>query len=83
MTADADETKTDEKDTPSAITEPRLEDKTVPSTKTDAPPEPRLNTETPKETKPAAPAATPAQSRPREADPAKKRGKKGDDGPPG
>src|SRR6266446_6321174 len=33
MTADADETKTDENAAPSAITEPRLEDKTVPSTK--------------------------------------------------
>ncbi len=83
MTADEDTTKTDEKDTPSAITQPRLEDNTVPAPKSDAPPEPRTNTETPKETKPAAPAATPAQTRPREAEPAKKKGKKGDDGPPG
>ncbi len=83
MTADEDTTKTDEKDKPSAITEPRLEDNTVPAPKTEAPTEPRINTETPKETKPAAPAATPAQTRPREAEPAKKKGKKGDDGPPG
>ncbi|MDX6289827.1 MAG: penicillin-binding protein [Blastocatellia bacterium] len=83
MTADEGDTKTDEKDTPSAITEPRLEDKTVPAPKTEAPAEPRINTETPKETKPPPPAATPAQTRPREAEPAKKKGKKGDDGPPG
>ena len=83
MTADTDETKTDENANPSAITEPRLEDKTLPpAPKSDAPPEPRTNTETPKE-KPAAPVATPAQTRPREAEPAKKKGKKGDDGPPG
>jgi len=84
MTADSDESKTDESKNPSAITEPRLEDKTLPpAPKTDAVPEPRVNTETPKETKPAVPAATPAQTRPREAEPAKKKGKKGDDGPPG
>jgi len=83
MTADEDTTKTDEKDKPSAITEPRLEDNTVPAPKSDAPPEPRTNTETLKETRPAPPAATPAQTRPREAEPAKKKGKKGDDGPPG
>jgi penicillin-binding protein 1A len=83
MTVDSDDTKTDENAAPSAITQPRLEDNTVPAPKTDAPPEPRPNTETPKETKPSAPVATPAQTRPREADPAKKRGKKGDDGPPG
>src|SRR5438132_3059774 len=62
MTADADETKADESKNPSAITEPRLEDKTLPpAPKTDAVPEPRVHTETPKETKPAAPAPTPAQ----------------------
>ena len=84
MTADEDETKTDENANPSAITEPRLEDKTLPpAPKSDAPAEPRPNPETPKETKPAAPVATPAQTRPREAEPAKKKGKKGDDGPPG
>ena len=84
MTVEEDQTKTDENANPSAITEPRLEDKTLPpAPKSDAPPEPRPNTETPKETKPAAPVATPAQTRPREAEPAKKKGKKGDDGPPG
>jgi penicillin-binding protein 1A len=84
MTADEGDTiKTDEKDKANAMTEPRLEDNTVPAPKADAPPEPRTNIETPKETKPAAPAATPAQTRPREAEPAKKKGKKGDDGPPG
>jgi penicillin-binding protein 1A len=65
--------------TPSAITEPRLEDNTV-APKIDAPPEP--NVEPPKKVEPA-PVATPAQTRPREAEPAKKKGKKGDDGPPG
>jgi len=84
MSTDADDTKTDEKTDSNTITTPRLEDSTLPpAPKTDAPPEPRTNTETPKETKPAAPAATPAQTRPREAEPAKKKGKKGDDGPPG
>jgi penicillin-binding protein 1A len=84
MTTDADDTKTDEKTDSNTITTPRLEDNTLPpAPKTDAPAEPGTNTETPKETKPAAPAATPAQTRPREAEPAKKKGKKGDDGPPG
>jgi penicillin-binding protein 1A len=84
MTADEEKTETDPNANPSAITTPRLEDSTLPpAPKTDDPPEPRTNTETPKETKPAAPAATPAQTRPRETEPAKKKGKKGDDGPPG
>jgi penicillin-binding protein 1A len=84
MTAEEEKTETDPNANPSAITTPRLEDSTLPpAPKTDAPPEPRTNTETPKETKPATPAATPAQTRPREAEPAKKKGKKGDDGPPG
>lgn len=82
MSVDDTEDKTDEKNTtaPVTITEPRLEDKTV-APKLEAPPEPRPNVETPKETKPA-PVATPAESRPREVDPNKKRGKKGNDGPP-
>jgi penicillin-binding protein 1A len=83
MSTDADDTKTDEKTDANTITTPRLEDSTLPPAKTDAPAEPRTNTETPKETKPAAQVATPAQTRPREAEPAKKKGKKGDDGPPG
>lgn len=83
MTADEETDKNEENTTtPSAITEPRLEDSTVPAPKSEAPAEPKPNTETPKEVKPA-PVATPAQTRPREAEPAKKKGKKGDDGPPG
>ncbi len=88
MTADEDEDKTDENakpnSNPNTITTPKLQDTTLPpAPKTDIPVEPRTTTETPKKTEPAAPAATPAQSRPREAEPAKKKGKKGDDGPPG
>src|SRR5437773_1433299 len=88
MTADEDEEKTDENakpnSNPNTITTPKLQDTTLPpAPKTDMPVEPRTTTETPKKTEPAAPAATPAQSRPREAEPAKKKGKKGDDGPPG
>src|SRR6266705_884411 len=84
MTADEDATKSDENANPSAITTPRLEDSTLPpAPKSDEPAEPRTNTETPKKTEPAAPVATPAQTRPREVEPAKKKGKKGDDGPPG
>ena len=83
MAVEEDTEKTDENaTTPSAITEPRLEDSTVPAPKSDTPPEPKPNTEAPKEVKPA-PVATPPQTRPREAEPAKKKGKKGDDGPPG
>jgi penicillin-binding protein 1A len=86
MTADEGDTKneTDTKTDSNTITSPRLEDTTLPpAPKNDAPAEPRINTETPKSKEPAAPAATPAQTRPREAEPAKKKGKKGDDGPPG
>ena len=83
MTAETDETKTDQNANSNTITTPRLEDTTLPpAPKTDEPPEPRTNTETPKKTEPATPVATPAQTRPREAEPAKKKGKKGDDGPP-
>jgi penicillin-binding protein 1A len=86
MTADEGDTKTDTdtKTDSNTITSPRLEDTTLPpAPKSDAAPEPRISTETPKSKEPAAPAATPAQTRPREAEPAKKKGKKGDDGPPG
>src|SRR5256884_2865577 len=88
MTADEDEEKTDENakpnSNPNAMTTPKLQDTTLPpAPKTDMPVEPRTTTETPKKTEPAAPAATPAQSRPREAEPAKKKGKKVADGPPG
>jgi len=75
-----DETDKNAKPDANTITSPRLEDNTLPAPKTE-PGEPRVNPETPK--KEPAPAATPAQSRPREAEPAKKKGKKGDDGPPG
>jgi penicillin-binding protein 1A len=72
----------DENTPPSAITTPKLEDTTLPpAPRVDQSGEPR--TEGPP--KPAAPTATPAhqETRPREAEPAKKKGKKGDDGPPG
>ena len=72
----------DENTPPSAITTPKLEDTTLPpAPRVDEPREPRSDTTKP----PAAPAATPAhpETRPREAEPAKKKGKKGDDGPPG
>jgi penicillin-binding protein 1A len=80
MAVDDDTEKTDSTTTPSAITEPRLDDKTLPPAPKDLS-EPRPNPDTTK--KPAAPAATPAETRPREAEPNKKKGKKGDDGPPG
>ena len=70
----------DENTPPSAITTPKLEDTTLPPAPRGDQPEPR--TEGPP--KPASPVATPArqETRPREAEPAKKKGKKGDDGPP-
>ena len=85
MTADQEEQKTDEKTNPATETvTPRLEDSTLPpAPKSDAPAEPKVTEPGPKKTEPATPAATPAQTRPREAEPAKKKGKKGDDGPPG
>jgi len=73
----------DENTPPSAITTPKLEDTTLPpAPRVDQPAEPR--TEGPGKPT-AAPAATPPhqETRPREAEPAKKKGKKGDDGPPG
>lgn len=72
----------DENTPPSAITTPKLEDTTLPpAPRVDQPGEPR--TEGPPKT--AAPVATPPrqETRPREAEPQKKKGKKGDDGPPG
>ena len=82
MTADQQDSETDKNTGPNTITSPKLEDSTLPPVKTDVPPEPRVNPE-PKKIEPVAPAATPAQTRPREAEPAKKKGKKGNDGPPG
>ena len=72
----------DENTPPSAITTPKLEDTTLPpAPRVDQPGEPR--TEGPPKT--PAPVATPPrqETRPREAEPQKKKGKKGDDGPPG
>src|SRR5216684_4151813 len=80
MTADEQDNQTDKNTGPSGITTPKLEDSTLPPVKTDVPPEPR--SETPKKVEPA-PASTPAETRPREVEPAKKKGKKGNDGPPG
>src|SRR5437016_7510833 len=85
MEADAEETQTDQNanPNPSAGTTPKLEDTTLPpAPRSDAPPAPRGNPDTPKEMKPA-PASTPAETRPREVEPAKKKGKKGNEGPPG
>jgi penicillin-binding protein 1A len=81
MTAEEEENKTDETTTPGTITTPRLEDSTLPPPKTDDPPPPQ--TEAPKTEPPPQTAPPPAQTRPREVEPAKKKGKKGDDGPPG
>jgi len=81
MAVDDNTDKADEATPPSAITEPRLEDKTLPPAPKSDQPEPRPPADATK--KPAVPAATPAESRPREVDPNKKKGKKGDDGPPG
>jgi len=88
MAAEAPEDQQDQNANPNALTTPKLEDTTLPpAPKTDVPAEPRTTTETPKKTEPAAPksepAATPATTRPREAEPAKKKGKKGEEGPPG
>jgi WAS/WASL-interacting protein len=80
MTVDSEENKTDENTTPGTITTPRLEDSTLPPPKTNEPP-PR--TEAPKSEPPPQTAPPPAQTRPRETEPAKKKGKRGDDGPPG
>jgi penicillin-binding protein 1A len=76
-----DTEKTDETTPPSAITEPRLDDKTLPPAPKGDQLDPRPPADPTK--KPAVPAATPAETRPREAEPNKKKGKKGDDGPPG
>ena len=84
MAADEEQNQTDQNanPNPNTITTPKLEDTTLPpAPKTDVPAEPPT-TEPPKRVEPAAPLATPAQSRPREAEPAKKKGKKGEEGPP-
>ena len=83
MEADDETDKTDENkvQAPATITEPRQEDNTMPAPRSEAPTEPRPLLDNPKKTEPA-PVATPA-SRPREVEQNKKKGKKGDDGPPG
>ena len=75
---DAAKEEGDETTLPSANTEPKLEQVTLPPPpKTEAP-------EAPPKTEPLTPrteAPPPPQSRPREVDPLKKRGKKGEDEP--
>jgi penicillin-binding protein 1A len=72
----------DENTTPSAITTPKLEDTTLPpAPRVDQPREP--STDAPKpQTPPPSEAAPRQETRPREAEPAKKKGKKGGDEPP-
>jgi penicillin-binding protein 1A len=80
LAAEAEETK-DESATPATTTEPKLEQLTLPPPpKAEEPianPQPKVEAPPPKPE-----AATPAATRPREAEPAKKKGKKGD-GEPG
>lgn len=80
----ADETEETEEGTttqPSAITTPKLEDTTLPpAPKQDQPAEPRTDPAPKPQTPPAEPPRQ--ETRPREAEPAKKKGKKGEpDGP--
>ena len=86
MSADAKDNKDEDTDKANATSTPKLEDNTVaPPPKEEGPqPPPRNALETPKKGEPTTPKAdsTPA-TRPREVEPAKKKGKKGDDGPPG
>jgi hypothetical protein len=86
MAADAkDEDETDKTTNPNPSTTPKLEDNAVaPPPREEAQP-PRANSEGPKKAEPttAKPESTPPATRPREVEPAKKKGKKGDDGPPG
>jgi penicillin-binding protein 1A len=84
MAVDQDEEQTDKTAKPDSntIMEPRLEDKTLPpAPRTDQSTEPRVGGDPTKRVG-AAPASTPPETRPREAEPNKKKGKKGDDGPP-
>jgi penicillin-binding protein 1A len=83
MAVDQDEEPSDKNAKPDANTmEPRLDDKTLPpAPKSDLLTEPRTNGDPTKKV-PAVPASTPSETRPREAEPNKKKGKKGDDGPP-
>jgi penicillin-binding protein 1A len=86
MTADEEESQTEENQSAkpgTTISSPKLEDTTLPpAPKTDRPSESsERRTETPKRTEPAP--LEPGQTRPREVQPEKKKGKKGEDGPPG
>ena len=84
MEAEPSPTPEDANANPSAITTPKLEDTTLPpAPKVDQPGEPRPAE--PKKPEPSGPeTAPPGQTRPREVEPAKKKGKKGEpDGPPG
>jgi hypothetical protein len=83
MAVDQNEEQTDKNANPDAntILEPRLEDKTLPPAPKSDLTEPHVNGDATKKPGPA-PASTPAETRPREAEPNKKKGKKGDDGPP-
>src|SRR5215831_1534418 len=84
MAVDQDEDQTDKNAKPDAntILEPRLDDKTLPpAPRSDQLTEPRVNGDPTKKVGPQ-PASTPSETRPREAEPNKKKGKKGDDGPP-
>jgi penicillin-binding protein 1A len=87
MSADAKDNKDDDTGTPNASSTPKQEDNAVaPPPKEEGPqPPPRNTVETPKKADSTTPKAdsTPAATRPREVEPAKKKGKKGDDGPPG
>jgi len=81
MEAEPSATPEDPNADPSTITTPKLEDTTLPpAPRVDQPAEPRTE---PKKPEPGPEPPPPAQTRPREAEPAKKRGKKGEpDGPP-
>jgi len=81
MEAEPSPTPEDGTTDPSAITTPKLEDTTLPpAPRVDQPAEPRAPE--PKKPEPGTEAAPPTQTRPREVEPAKKKGKKGDpDGP--
>jgi penicillin-binding protein 1A len=82
MEAEPSPTPEDPNANPSAITTPKLEDTTLPPAPKVDQPEPR--TAEPKKPEPGPETAPPPPGRPREAEPAKKKGKKGEpDGPPG
>jgi penicillin-binding protein 1A len=74
---DAEEEEGDTTTTPGATTEPKLEQQTMPPPpKVDDAPPPKVDTPAPRVEQPP-----PTQTRPREAEPQKKKGKKGEDEP--